>query len=515
VNTRRAVVWSAAAALTGAVAWFPVRALAQRQRVGRSSDGSVPSLTQVLGRPTDRSVTLSVLSPANVEAYVEYGIRPGEYGARTAAAAARADVPLEIEISGLLPDTRHYYRLRERSAGEPRYSEGRERSFHTQRARGQGFTFALQGDSHPERLHRMFEPDLYRQTLRSVLLDQPDFYLLLGDDFSIDPLFNRGQLSQQNVDRLYADQRQFLGEVAGSTPLFLVNGNHEQATRYLLDGTSERPPLLSGRARNRFFPLRAPNAFYSGDEEQVAGVGLLCDYYAWTWGDALFVVIDPYWHSPVQVDAGLGGGGGDRHSAGTRSRGAQGRQGDDDTGQGGGRARDWWGMTIGDAQYGWLKKTLGRSGARYKFVFAHHLLGTGRGGVEMADLYEWGGKDPSGASQFAIRRPGWQLPIQQLMVKTGVTIFFQGHDHLFARQERDGLVYQELPNPADATYQAFNRDSYRSGAIFPNSGHLRVRVAPDQVRVNYVRAWLPRDETGDHRNAEVVFSYALKPRGKE
>ena len=35
------------------------------------------------------------------------------------------------------------------------------------------------------------------------------------------------------------------------------------------------------------------------------------------------------------------------------------------------------------------------------------------------------------------------MPVHQLMVKNGVTIFFQGHDHLFARQERDGMVYQE------------------------------------------------------------------------
>jgi hypothetical protein len=98
------------------------------------------------------------------------------------------------------------------------------------------------------------------------------------------------------------------------------------------------------------------------------------------------------------------------------------------------------------------------------------------------------------------------------MVKTGVTIFFQGHDHLFARQEKDGVIYQEVPNPADASYQAFNREAYRSGDILPDSGHLRVTVAPDQVKVDYVRAWLPKDETGDQKNGVVAFSYTVKPR---
>jgi hypothetical protein len=105
-----------------------------------------------------------------------------------------------------------------------------------------------------------------------------------------------------------------------------------------------------GAARTRFYPLPAPNAFYSGDPGNVRFVGLLRDYYAWAWGDALFVVIDPYWHSPVQVDSGPGAKGG---------KGA------------GGKTRDWWGISIGDAQYQWLRKTLEQSTAKYKFVFAH------------------------------------------------------------------------------------------------------------------------------------------------
>jgi hypothetical protein len=70
-----------------------------------------------------------------------------------------------------------------------------------------------------------------------------------------------------------------------------------------------------------------------------------------------------------------------------------------------------------------------------------------------------GGKNQNGTWEFAEKRPGWRLPIHQLMVKNGVTIFFQGHDHLFARQELDGVIYQETPNPADNTYLAFNRVS--------------------------------------------------------
>ena len=163
--------------------------------------------------------------------------------------------------------------------------------------------------------------------------------------------------------------------------------------------------------------------------------------------------------------------------------------------RGGHRDRDWWGITLGDAQYHWFKRTLEQSKAKYKFVFAHHVLGTGRGGIEESDLYEWGGRNRRGDWEFGEKRPGWELPIHQLMVKHGVTIFFQGHDHLFAQQERDGIVYQEVPMPADQGYVAYNEDRYRSGVKLPNSGHLRVTVSPEQVKVDYVRCYLPKDET--------------------
>jgi len=116
------------------------------------------------------------------------------------------------------------------------------------------------------------------------------------------------------------------------------------------------------------------------------------------------------------------------------------------------------------------------------------------------------------STQFKDKRPNWELPIHQLMVKTGVTIFFQGHDHLFARPEKDGVIYQKVPNPADATYTAFNRDAYRSGDILPNAGHLRVTVSPSNVLVKYVRSYLPKDETPEHKNGEVAFSYKVAGR---
>lgn len=429
------------------------------------------ALSAVAGRPTDHSVAINVVSATAGEAAVEYGSTTGQYPQKSTPLALTANTPTEILLSDLSPNTAHVYRVR---VGE---TVTAEQAFHTARALGSPFAFEIQGDSHPER-PQMFDASLYAQTLRAAAADHPDFYLALGDDFSVDTLPTDTAAA---VDRLYRTQRLFLSLVGA--PVFLVNGNHEQAALCNLDGTPNNVAVWAGNARNRYFALPAPDGFYSGDATPVEHIGLLRDYYAWTWGDALFVVIDPYWHSAKPVD----------NVRGTRDKGT----------------RDLWDVTLGEDQYRWLKQTLEESRAKYKFVFAHHVSGTGRGGSEEAGLYEWGGRDRRGDWLFPQKRPGWELPIHQLMAKTGVTIFFQGHDHIFVKQVLDGVIYQTLPLPADPYYAWYNRDAYRSGEALPGSGRLRVTVSPEKVEVAYVRSYLPKDETAEHKSGEVAYRYEV------
>ena len=437
-------------------------------------------LSLVLGRISDRAVTVSTMANTTVEGYFEYGTATGTYPHKTSVIAFPAGAPVEIIFDNLQPNTRYFYRLQFRKPGETSFNARPECRFHTQRAAGSAFTFGIQGDSHPER-SQMHDPELYTRTLLSAAAGNPDFYICMGDDFSVDTLRT---INADTVAGRYTLQRPFLGLVAQSAPLFLVNGNHEQASLFNFNQTDDRHDVAvwAKNSRNRYFPMPAPNGFYTGDAEP------LNDYYAWTWGDALFVVLDNYWHSPARVDNPL-----------HEKPGAH----------GGNKDRDWWGITIGDAQYRWLKQTLEQSKAKYKFVFAHHVLGTGRGGIDEADLFEWGGKNKRGDDEFHQQRPGWELPIHQLMVKNGVTIFFQGHDHLYCRQGRDGVIYQEVPNPADPGYVAYNQERYQSGVKLPNSGHLRVTVSPEQVRVDYVRCYLPKDETDQQKTGVVAYSYTI------
>ena len=51
-----------------------------------------------------------------------------------------------------------------------------------------------------------------------------------------------------------------------------------------------------------------------------------------------------------------------------------------------------------------------------------------------------------------------------------------------------------------------------SYAVLPNSGYLRVTVAPSEARVDYVRSFLPKDETAEQKHGAVAHSYVVKPR---
>jgi Calcineurin-like phosphoesterase len=486
--------WRIAGAAALSLSLFVALMTAQQAQQNIDSMTTVTGITQVMGRPTDHSIVLNFLAPTESEAYVEYGETQGEHPMKTASVRTPAKTPVEITVDNLKPNTHYYYRLRYREVGRSYYSAGRELPFHTQRTPGSTFTFDVQSDSHPERVDRMFNAELYARTMSNVRQDGADFYVTMGDDFSVDEM--KVPVTAERVAQVYIEQRQFLGMDGTMAPIFLVNGNHEQAARYLLDGTPNNPAVWAGVSRNRYYPNPAPDGFYTGDKEPVEFVGQLRDYYAWTWGDALFVTLDPYWHSPEVVDNRLGEG----PNAGQKKE-AQPRS-----------ARDMWAITHGEAQYRWLKTTLETSKAKYKFIFAHHVLGTGRGGVEMADMYEWGGKGKSGQWEFDKKRPGWELPIHQMMVKYGVSVFFQGHDHLFVHQEKDGVVYQETPNPANPTYGEYYRSDYKSGDYLTSSGHLRVTVSPNNAKVDYVRSWMPKDVNDKHKQGEVAFSYNIKPR---
>ena len=83
-------------------------------------------------------------------------------------------------------------------------------------------------------------------------------------------------------------------------------------------------------------------------------------------------------------------------------------------------------------------------------------------------------------------------------------------------EELDGVVYQEVPQPSLARHDTVGPAAEYGYLgtpgvnVFPSSGHLRVSVAPDQLRVEYVRSVPARDETASLRNGSIAHAYTVR-----
>ncbi len=404
----------------------------------------------ILGRPTDRSVTLSVLLRKPARVRVEYGLRGEPLKERTEIFDLRAGEPREIFLKGLEGNAAYEYQVLDADTGASLLPAIEIGTFRTARPAGAQFTFTIIADSH---LDENTTPDLFMRTLANVAADSPDFHIDLGDTFMTEKYVQDFHAAYKQ----YLAQRYYFGLL--HAPLFLVLGNHDGELGRYLDGTADSMPVWANTMRKKYFPNPVPDSYYTGNTTAERFGGQLQDYYAWQWGDALFVVLDPYWFTPRP-----------------------------------GGVTDNWYRTLGAEQYQWLKRTLEQSHDTFKFVFIHNLVGglgkDGRGGSEAVPFFEWGGKNLDGSEGFLQRRPGWPAPIHQLLLQNHVTIVFHGHDHLFAKQALDSIAYQTVPQPGDARGNTRNAAEYgyKGGVILGSSGHLRVAVSAREVKVEYVRA---------------------------
>lgn len=432
------------------------------------------NFTELLGRPTDTSITMSIRFEQAMEVYWEYGIQSGVYNKTTPTYNLAAGIPEEVNFNGLSRNTKYFYRTRYRSPGTTLpFTLTAEHSFITQRAKGSTFSFVLEADPH---LDANTDSLAYRVTLRHMLSKKPDFLIDLGDNFMIDkmPVINETEIINRNL--LF---RRFYNELTHSVPLFLTLGNHEGEYSWVSNSTSTSMPVMSTNTRKIYYPNPYPNNFYSGNSYQENLIGLRENYYSWEWGDALFIVIDPYWPTTT---------------------------------------KSVWGWTLGRVQYDWLKQVISTSSAKFKFVFCHQLVSgngvEGRGGVESVSLFEMGGNNADGTYGFDSNRPGWGKPIHTVLKENGATIFFHGHDHLFAKQDKDNIVYQEVPQPSARNITNITGTEpgygYINGMLLPNRGYMYVTVNADSVKVDYIRTYLPAEENVTTHNGDIAYSYTIK-----
>jgi hypothetical protein len=121
-------------------------------------------------------------------------------------------------------------------------------------------------------------------------------------------------------------------------------------------------------------------------------------------------------------------------------------------------------------------------------------------------MFEWGGYNLDGTTWgLNTERPDWgDDPIHPIMMDNGVSAFFYGHDHQYAYQKRDGVVYQLVPAPGRIGwgFNLYSESDLYTIKVLPNSGHIRVTVSPSLATVDYIRS----DTAVGGINGEVAYS---------
>ena len=285
--------------------------------------------------------------------------------------------------------------------------------------------FAVQADPH---MDENSSADVYNGTLAQIVAANPAFLMDLGDIFMTDKL---PQKTEQNIRARFELMKSFYAKL-GTIPLKITLGNH--------DGENGYDKFNTKSYRKEYFP------------EQTGDLA----YYSFTGPDQLHISLDPFTYTTSAPKA------------------------------------EGWQWTLGKTQYDWLKKTLSESSAKYKFVYIHHLLvgdAQSRGGVEIAKFNEWGGYNKDGTYGFDSNRPGWGKPVHELLVENKVSIVFKGHDHLYVKQELDGITYQTVPQPSHPgdKINSSIQYGYLSGKVVGGSGFLKVGTSTSGIKVDFVK----------------------------
>lgn len=284
--------------------------------------------------------------------------------------------------------------------------------------------FAIQADPH---MDGNSSAEVYLGTLKQIVAAAPAFLMDLGDIFMVDKLVDK---SEANIRARFELMKDYYSKLE-NVPLRITLGNHDGELGYSKFNTK--------KYRKEYFP------------EQTGELA----YYSFEGPGQLHVVIDPFTYTMENPKD------------------------------------DGWQWTLGKVQYDWLISTLQGSNAPHKFVYVHHLLvgnAQSRGGVEIAHLNEWGGRSNDGTYGFDQYRPGWGKPIHNILVENNVGFVFKGHDHLYVKQELDGIIYQTLPQPSHPGDKLdVKQYGYLSGKGVGGSGFLKVRTEGDTTFVDFIK----------------------------
>lgn len=341
----------------------------------------------------------------------------------------------DFEFTGLEPATAYEYQILDGETDEMRVLfDGKAL---TQRAPGAQFSFAMISDTHiGVNLDYSNQGDaaVTAQISAELLAGNPDFMIHLGDILDYHQFgFNVPPSDAILARWAYQNYRGAMGNTIGQLAHFSALGNWDGENG---DFTTEAI-ARSRDQRMLYLPNASPDTYPQGGSPGQ-------DYYAFTWGDATFVVLNVMTYTPTaHLLTGVN------------------------------EYPDDW--TLGAVQLAWLEKTLSEATTKWKFTFIHHTVG-GAGPNLANAAYGRGG----GQAAYV----GEQAVIHQMLLDHGVQIFFYGHDHVFVDMTVDGVHYSD-PGSAGAPWKF---DSSETGytEYWTESGWSRVNVTPDEVHVEFL-----------------------------
>ena len=385
---------------------------------------AVPVVAKVTGTPTSNSFSISISVTSAVRAYIEYGYSKSTIASKTAIYNISKGSTQSFSITNLKANSLVYYKVKYAVGTSKNFSSLTQRSVKTALAQTlSSHTFAIQADPH---MDENSSAAVYEGTLKQIVAASPAFLMDLGDIFMVDKLADKSEANIRGRFELMKGFYQKLGDV----PLKICLGNHDGELGYSKFNTKNY--------RKEYFP------------EQTGELA----YYSFTGPDQLHIVLDPFTYTMKNPTA-VG-----------------------------------WEWTLGKTQYDWLVDTLKNSNEKHKFIYIHHLLvgdPQSRGGVEIAMKNEWGGKNNDGTDGFEANRPGWGKPIHQLLLDYKVGFVFKGHDHLYVKQELDGIIYQTVPQPSHPGDKInVNQYGYISGKGVGGSGYLKVSTSENIAQVDFI-----------------------------
>lgn len=391
----------------------------------------------LLFSPTSHGFGVSAVLGAGDPESLRLAVRVGgstDWGELAAPSVRSTDVA-EWSVDGLTPSTGYDYEIVGCSAGSatPLYAAHAV----TQRPAGQPFSFALITDTHigsDLSFSNQGDPATLSTVDAALATASPDFVVNLGDMLDYHEYgFNAPPPSAAVARLAYLNYRRTLGDVTASVAHYPVLG-----------GWDGENGCNSAEEIDRSRPVRLLYLPSPGPETYPEGGSPFRDYYAFTWGDALFVVLNVYTYTPtchlLNDNPGL--------------------------------PDDW---TLGQEQLDWLRRTLTNATSKWKFLLIHHPVGGNAGDAANSAYGRGGGR---------AAHVGEQDTVHQMMMELGVQIFFYGHDHVFTDMVVDTIHYS-LPGSAGAIWM-FDESETGYTTSWPDSGWGRVDVSSDEVHVQFI-----------------------------